>query len=533
MSGPDLLVTALDYHQRGWCPIPLRSRGKVENRKRPLLREWEPYQRSRPTEEEVRQWWRRWPDANVGLVTGAVSRMFALDLDGDADALLHANGITLPETPTSETGGGGRHVLFEHPGYPIPNGVKLLVGRATKGAKAPQVDVRGDGGYIVAPPSLHGSGRRYAWRIAPTAPLAPAPPGLLELIRDRARDQGAAERPPDSSWVVAALRGPVPEGQRNDTAARLAGHFLAKRYPEDEVAAVLELWARTACHPPMDLRELQTTVRSIARREHGRLEGCPGLRRAGGPQSDSIPPPRGGVGNESNFRPVSAAELLAREPEAVAWVWEPFLPEGGLALLAAFMKVGKSTFAYALAVAVAQGRPFLGYPTRQGGVLILAVEEHPRDVKLRLQRFGMRPEDPIYVHAAPLESTRVTLHTLREFVLERGVSLVLLDTLGRFWRVTDENANAEVVRQVSPLLDLARETGAAVLLIHHERKSGGEDGRGIRGGSALFGLVDQALLLDRGQGGAEPRRVLRTLGRYDETPRELILELDEDEYRLL
>jgi RecA-family ATPase len=98
---------------------------------------------------------------------------------------------------------------------------------------------------------------------------------------------------------------------------------------------------------------------------------------------------------------------------------------------------------------------------------------------------------------------------------------VVIDSLSRFWNVMDENNNMEVIREVSPLLEMARETNAAVLLVHHERKSGGEDGRSIRGGSALFGLVDQAIFLERRQGEASNKRTLKTLGRYEESPPEL------------
>lgn len=246
---------------------------------------------------------------------------------------------------------------------------------------------------------------------------------------------------------------------------------------------------------------------------------------------NSIPLLTGRVGRETNFHPLLAAALLSQEPEPIRWIWEPFLPEGGLALLVAFMKVGKSTFASALSVAVAQGRPFLGFPTIRGGVLLLALEEHPRDVRRRLTRFGVGPEDPLYVHEGVLTYAPATFEAFRDFIGEHGITLVILDTLSMFWPVTDENANAEVLRSVKPLLTLARDTGASVVLIHHERKAGGEDGRSIRGGSALFGLVDQALLLDRRQGSKGTERVLRALGRYTETPRELILELVGDEYR--
>ena len=250
------------------------------------------------------------------------------------------------------------------------------------------------------------------------------------------------------------------------------------------------------------------------------------------PAPNSIPPPKEVVGRASNFKPVKASDLLAQPPVPLTWVWESYLPVGSLALLAAFMKVGKSTFAYALAVAVAQGRPFLGYPTKQGCVLILAVEEHARDVRMRLERFGLSQNDPLYVHAGRLSS--LDLPSIRSFVKEQGVTLLLLDTLSRFWDIKDENDNAEVTRRVSPFLDLAHETNAAVVLIHHERKSGGEDGRGIRGGSALFAAVDQALLLDRRPGGDASHRVLKTVGRYEEeSPSELLFELEGNQYRSL
>jgi len=239
-----------------------------------------------------------------------------------------------------------------------------------------------------------------------------------------------------------------------------------------------------------------------------------------------------------NLRLLSPAELLAVPPEP-HWLWKPFLPEGILAMLAAYMKLGKSTFAYALAVAVAQGRPFLGQPTQQAGVVILAVEEHIRDIGRRLQRFGMQSGDPIRIHGSALTNSEQTLSELSDLVRGPGIDghrikLLIVDTLSRFWTISDENKNAEVVGQVSPLLDLAHETGVVVLLVHHERKGGGEDGRGIRGASALLGLVDQALTLKRPPGPAGPQRVLEAVGRYAEyTPATTTFKLDGDTFTLV
>src|SRR5438034_11554038 len=104
------------------------------------------------------------------------------------------------------------------------------------------------------------------------------------------------------------------------------------------------------------------------------------------------------------------------------------------------MKVGKSTLAYALALAVAQGRPFLGHSTIGGPVLILAVEEHPRDAILRLQQFGHRDNDPIHLHTGLLKSDEIPY--VRSFVKKHGIRLVILDTLATYWNIEDENDNA-------------------------------------------------------------------------------------------
>jgi len=244
---------------------------------------------------------------------------------------------------------------------------------------------------------------------------------------------------------------------------------------------------------------------------------------------DAPPPSRA---HRSRFHPVSAAELLAHEPESVTWVWDHYVAAGRLTLLSAYAKVGKSTFAYSLAVAATQGRPFLGFPTTQGPVLILAVEEHVQDVQHRLHRFGLLPGDPVHVHAGPLDAR--DLPTIEVFVREKGITLVLLDTLSRYWQIKDENSNAEIIRAVGPLLEMAQRTGCAVLVIHHEKKSNGEsdDGlRSVRGGSALAGIVDQSLQLAKPHGGGKKRRVLKAVGRYAETPPELLIELVGTDYR--
>jgi AAA domain len=231
---------------------------------------------------------------------------------------------------------------------------------------------------------------------------------------------------------------------------------------------------------------------------------------------------------EISWRPLTMAELLNESEREVSWILDTYLPDGALVLVVAFPKTGKTTFTYRLGVSVAQGKMFLGKRTRQCGVLILAVEEHRRDVKARLKWFGATADDPLYVCFARPQK----IEALRRFIVENEIGLVIIDSLSRFWSIKDENNNAEVLRELSPLLDIAHETNTTVLLVHHERKSGGEDGRGIRGGSALFGAVDQAILLERLVGEPSNKRILKTIGRYDSTP-EIIIELHENDYEIV
>lgn len=252
---PTTREAAVRYCNAGWSVIPIRFEGSVEDKKRPLLDSWEPYQKQAATEEQVKAWWAKWPKANVGLVMGEVSGLVALDLDGQhaADLIRQAK-VFLPQTATVQTS-RGYHAIFKHPGYTISNRVKLLSGGDSG------VDVRGDGGYVVAPPSIHGSGFQYRWVIPPEQ-IVPLPAGVAALLSRQAR----REEIEDTTWFDAAWKG-VGEGQRNDTAARLAGYWLHVTKGSEEAAyRAMSPWA-DRCTPPMPLHELKTTIKSVARRE--------------------------------------------------------------------------------------------------------------------------------------------------------------------------------------------------------------------------------------------------------------------------
>jgi hypothetical protein len=220
-----------------------RGTGCADPGKHPCLKDW-PHAAS-TTPAEVRRWWQRWPLANVGLVTGA--RFDVLDVDGPAgvEALRAALGQVHPAIhpgPVARTGGGGWHLLFAPTG--LGNRVGLL----------PGVDWRGRGGVVVAPPSRHASGRRYAW-VRPLTNELPSVPTALRARLDPPRVERTSTAPAAAAggragrYARSALArearavASAPPGTCNDTLNRAAfslGQLVAARLLDaEQVRAVL------------------------------------------------------------------------------------------------------------------------------------------------------------------------------------------------------------------------------------------------------------------------------------------------------
>ncbi|MBI3043464.1 MAG: bifunctional DNA primase/polymerase [Betaproteobacteria bacterium] len=255
----DCLAAALRYLERGWSVIPIEPRSK-----RPVV-SWLDFQSRRPTRAEVMHWFQQRPDANVGIVTGAVSGLVVLDVDdrhGGSESLsrLELSHGPLPLTAEALTGGGGRHLYFAHPGGSVHNRVAFV----------PGMDVRGDGGCVVAPPSLHPGGKSYGWapgRSPEEARLAAPPRWLLRLLQP----EGGRAGHPLSHWRE-VVRRRIPEGERNNTIASLAGHLLRHGVDAEVVLELLAAWNRAQCDPPLPEDEVARVVDSIARLHERRRE---------------------------------------------------------------------------------------------------------------------------------------------------------------------------------------------------------------------------------------------------------------------
>ena len=235
MSGPDLVVDAIRYAAEGRPVFPCHtptsggcsccrpdcgSPGKHPRTRQGL--------KDATTDAgQIEAWWRQWPDANVGVLTGRPSGLVVIDIDprhGGVDSmrsLLDEHG-PLPPGPRVRTGSGGWHLFFRSPAAQVRNSVN----RVGEG-----IDVRADGGYVIAPPSLHPAGGHYEWTHGGRAPDLPdwlerlvSPPTVETPVqRDPIQVSVAIDR-----WAAAALRGEVErvrhaaEGSRNHTLNRSA-----------------------------------------------------------------------------------------------------------------------------------------------------------------------------------------------------------------------------------------------------------------------------------------------------------------------
>jgi hypothetical protein len=217
--------------------------------------------------------------------------------------------------------------------------------------------------------------------------------------------------------------------------------------------------------------------------------------------------------------PELLAKLLTEPEETIRWLVEGRLPIGGLSLLAGKPKAGKSTLARVLALAVARGEPWLGWETMQGSVVYLAFEEKRSEVRAHFAAMGATDENVRVFIATSPEDGMAQLRTMAE---RDRPALIIVDPLFRLVRQHDNNDYAETTRALEPLLVLARETGAHVLAVHHLGKSDRAGGDAILGSTAIFGIVDTALLLRRG----DRYRTLEALQRYGEDIEEFILRLD-------
>jgi hypothetical protein len=456
----EFVDVALSYAAKGYLVFPCKPQSK-----KPATPNG--FKDATTDPQTIRRWWSDNPDYNVAIRTGKESNLIVLDVDEGGEQTLKDNGWNATATVTIKTGKGFHH-YYKHPGGTISTKVRLAEG----------IDVKADGGYVLAPPSVHPNGSAYEWIIGPQdAAIADAPEWLLQ------------ERP--SKGLTTLVEATIPEGQRNDTLFSRARSLFAQGYDETEVFGALYAVNQNRCKPPLDDTEVLSIVESAAKYEHGTLY----------------------IANDDT-EGFTANELMNMDISPMRWAIPDLLPEG-VTVLGGKPKIGKSWLALGLCVATATGGVALGTKrVDQGDALYLALEDNKRRLQERLGKIltGEAPHNfQIYLEWPRLNEGGA--EQLEQWLQTHpNARLVVIDTLEKIRRPAKGNGNVyrEDYAALEALIPLAAKYGVAIVVVHHVRKMAADDPLDeLNASTGLSGSVDSGWILKRGKGSADATLYVR------------------------
>ncbi len=450
-------------------------------------------------------WWTQWPNASIGIRTGPESGIAVLDLDagkGGYESLekLEAEFGALPVTVEAITGGGGRHIIFRYPtnGTAIKNRTEFLAG----------LDVRGDGGYIVGVPSRHRNGSFYAW----DAGCAPQQRALAELPAWLGEQMTKIKTSPSAVGQVASTLGStISKGKRHPTLVSLAGTMARRGMGQVSIEAALFEENIAKCDPPLPEEEIVKIALWAAAKPQGA-------------DSADAASPVIEVPAELPFH--TAAEVSA-EHTIINWIIEGFATEGSVTEFTGKAKQGgKTTFLLAGIRRILDGAEFLGHPTQKCSVVYLT-EERPKTFNQALKRADLLGRADLHIlywsDAANTPWPSIVRAAVKK-ASEVEAKMIVIDTVSQWagFKGEEENSAGAAMEALRPVQE-ASATGLAVIVVRHERKSGGVVGEAARGSSAFAGAADIVISIRRPEGNTKPTlRTLQTLSRFDKVPPDLV-----------
>ncbi|MDE2098416.1 MAG: bifunctional DNA primase/polymerase [Patescibacteria group bacterium] len=406
--------------------------------------------------ELIKAMWANHHDALIGTPTG--NGVIVIDIDGEEgskslDSLSFALS-PLPETRETATA-RGRHLWFKVP-CAVRNSVEKL---------APKVDVRGDGGYVILPPSKHPNGKLYRWtRQGDPASL---PQDWLDAILSLSTPVSADA---ETGSNVQALRvftenEQIPSGRRNATLASLAGSMRRRGMSYEAILSGLQAENRARCIPPLPEREVERIARSCSRYAPDPAASKPADRQPS--------------------KPVASSALVVKcfkdiQPKRVEWLWPGVVPLGKLTMLVGDPGLGKSLITIDLASRLSTDGKLPDSFAQPGPTIFLTSEDDEEDtLRPRLDVCGA---DVSRIHIIQMAisngeermfNLKRDLSALEEVIESVGAVLVVIDPISAYLGDSDSNNNAEVRSVLGPLSVVAKRHGCSVIAINHFRKSSG------------------------------------------------------------
>ena len=499
---------ALFYASRGWPVLPLHSAEKGRCScgdpncgsagKHPRTQHGVKDASKDP--EQIHRWWRLWPDANVGIATGVVSGILVVDIDprNGGEKSYEQLQNELPDAFTTllkvRTGSGGAHLYFECLS-PTPCRTNIR----------PGIDIKADGGYVVAPSSWHVSGTRYRFVSNSGLVVPPLPTALRDLILGWTQAHVASgEEPPKldidrlrvSAEIKNQIRAGAPKGKRSEAIFAAIRAMIKAGHSNDEIRAVLMDPANSLSEKPRD-KGLAWLTGEVTR------------ARAKPDRDNSSKAQLGDSNNTSQTKPGSNRVLISRraaevQPEAIRWLWPERIALGKNSLIAGQPGLGKSQITTYLAAITSSGGTWsTGEVCAAGDVLLLSAEDDPADtIRPRLEACGANL-DRVHIIEAVRHAQRERAFNLKgdlealaaKLKATPGAKLVTIDPISAYLGDIDSHNNSAVRGVLAPLAKLASDHGVAVVSVTHLTKDPSADPLTRVIGSTAFGAAVRTAFL--------------------------------------
>ena len=465
---------AFKYADAGLSVFPLRERDK-----RPATANG--FKDATTDKAQIERWWKENPNYNIGIATGSPSGgLVVVDVDEDKEKgktglssiqnWMKKNG-QIPKTVEVVTGRGGLHAYYF---------CKTQLSNRTNVLDS--VDIRADGGYVVAPPSIHPNGNSY--RFADGFGLEYGIRDASDIVVELATFKQSAPK------ETFNLSGAIPEGTRVDTLFKLTCSLIDKGMSEIAIRNAVRVENNTRCNPPLSEEELEKEVFKAFKRDYVPTHDF--VQESSKPEETVLP------------QIVNFGNLYGHLPEVKPVLIEGILRQGHKMIISSGSKAGKSYLLINLAIKIAEGWSWLGFKCTQVKVLYINMEIDEASIlnrfdseykALKLDTISNRKNIDIWTlrgYSMPL--SKLVEH-IGDDVKKAGYSAIIIDPLYKVMQ-GDENNNSDIAQMVTGFDKLANETGASIIYAHHYSKGYAGDKQVIdrASGAGVFARDPDAII---------------------------------------
>ncbi|MEI6022684.1 MAG: bifunctional DNA primase/polymerase [bacterium] len=478
------LDEAIKLSELNWSIIP------IGNNKKPLVK-WKEFQERLATKEEITSWFKRWPNANIAVVTGKISNVIVFDIDAKHGREIRE--FQIPPTIISKTGGGGNHIFFKYPDRHVPNSNGTLFGEG--------IDIKGDDGYAIVPYSSHKSGNFYEW-VEMCSPFDIEPIDVPNWLYNKLFENNNSD---SKTKLWEKETSDVLEGTRNQTAASVAGKII-NTIREENIPIIgwnmFKDWNKNI-PSPLPEKELRSTWESIGK-----------YHTTNGEESKPL---------LEKINITSWKQFSKKDFSEVSWRIQNLIPMEGFVILSAISGEKKTWVSLEMAKCIAEGINFLGtelFKTEQGKILYIDQENPERDIVRRGKQLGFKENENFYIYrpnSLNLNDEKIVKELLSK-IKENNINVVFIDTFRAVAGGLKED-KAEDVRMFFNRFKILKDSGVVIVWLDHRRKPANFEGK-VPKKEQLLGSQDKTasveiLLQLSSESGSNEIRVFQAKNRLD------------------